>query len=775
MEEDKPGGSVGGVAVGSGESSSSKPTSSFLKSGDRQVFAVELRPGETTYVSWKKLVKDANKANSIGIGSSKSAPDPQPVPRPNIESRISPGQPADDKSKDEPAPNRFSAVIEKIERLYMGKDSSDDEELDDIPDDDQYDTEDSFIDDAELDEYFEVDNSAIKHDGFFVNRGRLERITEPTVTSNQQQKKRRRKDMAKAHGENDDGRVSNKHVKLTKTAATKSAPLVGKNLPTQNLAATSIHYEDVRSHNQLNASGIPSKKKSADYKTSLDSSSLKVSNGDASVSLAEAKDVERLKTGVLQSKYVTNKLKDISGPSDASHQKYLDQSAHAQSKSQSSRPQHNVDELEASVRQRDKNGSHELSEIIVHEGKYPMQITKASHMHRKDGSSVRPKGSMLEKAIRELEKMVAESRPPAMENQEADNSSQAVKRRLPREIKLKLAKVARLAASQGKISKELINRLMSILGHLIQLRTLKRNLKIMINMGLSAKQEKDNRFQQIKKEVVEMIKERVPALESKVLEQQAGSSDDFQEIGSEEKGVVKRKHSMDSVLEDKICDLYDLYVDGLDEDAGPQIRKLYVELAELWPKGFMDNHGIKRAICRAKERRRELYNRHKEQEKIKRKKMLVPKIEETVRVEASSNAQPQYMRERLVMDSGTHNLVPANKPISNTTTAAMKTPSPSANALSLDRLKQEKSKGSSSNSTDEAKMVIDGTITKKKVKRKPEQELDGTYFHPEKLPAQLLNEERHKSHKQQTATLPQKLNLQSTAATATPPNFEQSS
>ena len=29
-------------------------------------------------------------------------------------------------------------------------------------------------------------------------------------------------------------------------------------------------------------------------------------------------------------------------------------------------------------------------------------------MHKKDGSSVRPKISMLEKAIRELEKMVAE-------------------------------------------------------------------------------------------------------------------------------------------------------------------------------------------------------------------------------------------------------------------------------------------------------------------------------------------------------------------------------
>lgn len=45
--------------------------------------------------------------------------------------------------------------------------------------------------------------------------------------------------------------------------------------------------------------------------------------------------------------------------------------------------------------------------------------------------------------------------------------------------------------------------------------------------------------------------------------QQAGASDDFQEIGSEEKGALKRKFSMDAVLEDKICDLYDLFVDVL--------------------------------------------------------------------------------------------------------------------------------------------------------------------------------------------------------------------
>ncbi|CAK8576440.1 unnamed protein product [Lathyrus sativus] len=64
-------------------------------------------------------------------------------------------------------------------------------------------------------------------------------------------------------------------------------------------------------------------------------------------------------------------------------------------------------------------------------------------------------------------------------------------------------------------------------------------------------------------------------------------------------------------LEDKICDLYDIFVDGLDENAGPQIRNLYAELAKLWPFGYMDNHGIKHGICRAKERRRASYTKNK--------------------------------------------------------------------------------------------------------------------------------------------------------------------
>lgn len=45
------------------------------------------------------------------------------------------------------------------------------------------------------------------------------------------------------------------------------------------------------------------------------------------------------------------------------------------------------------------------------------------------------------------------------------------------------------------------------------------------------------------------------------VDQHVGSSDDFQEFVSEEKSILKRKFSMADEMEDKICDLYDLYVD----------------------------------------------------------------------------------------------------------------------------------------------------------------------------------------------------------------------
>ncbi|KAL1181951.1 hypothetical protein V6Z11_A02G085300 [Gossypium hirsutum] len=693
-----------------------------MKAGDRQVFTVELRPGETTYVSWRKLVKDANRARGSSAASASvvAAPAPElpPNAHPNLQSRIAPGQTAVKEEKDEPAPNRFSAVIEKIERLYMGKDSSDEEELDETPDDDQYDTEDSFIDDAELDEYFEVDNSAIKHDGFFVNRGKLEKINEPPVMPNQQPKKRQRKEAAKPPSESDDGHVSNKPAKAAKMVAGRAEPSLGKNnSSSQNFTAVDEQYRDGKVLNQLPVSDV--------------------------------KDIENLKMGFLQSKgVVSNKLKDATGSSDVLHQKYHDKSDLAQSKSQHGKLSGNVDKLEQSIRLRENNGIHELPDINVSDGIHAMHTAKSPHMLKKDGSTLRPKSSVLEKAIRELEKIVAESRPPSMENQEADTSSQGIKRRLPREIKLKLAKVARLAASQGKVSKELLNRLMSILGHLIQLRTLKRNLKIMISMGVSptAKQEKDARFQQIKKEAIEMIKTRIPSFETKILEPQARASDDFQEIGSEER-TFRRKFNMDAPMENKICELYDLYVDGLDEDAGPQIRKFYVELAQLWPDGMMNNHEIKHAICRAKERRRARYNRRKDQEKMRREKMLTLGPEESVRVDSASSAQSQHTRERSGSDSGSQALLSTNTSNSHTTAAAAVPVLSPTNDSSFDRVKQDKLKGISSSAMDDEMKVAVASLPKKKVKRKPEMHLDESHMRPEKLPLQQGSNDRNKSIK----------------------------
>ncbi|KAK2976145.1 hypothetical protein RJ640_012355 [Escallonia rubra] len=774
MDEAGGGGKPSG---GGGESARDSP--SFVKAGGRQRFSVELRPGETTIVSWRKLVKDAGKVKAPKPAAAAAAPEQPPsVPHPVLEPRIAPsynlvfcimeercvclqgvsrksstsvwlasslgelalervkvfpGQPTENEDNDAPPASRFSAVIEKIERLYMGKNSSDEEDLNNVPDDDEYDTEDSFIDDTELDEYFQVDNSAIKHDGFFVNRGTLERTNEPTLSPSQQPKKRRRKDLEKGHVGSDDGHVPNKHVKVGKKAAGRPATS-GKNSATHSpiMALPAVNSADVKYQNQINASEISTDKRSANTKLLLDPSPSRVTNGDA---ILEEKNIDKQKVGFAPPKNQGNKLKDGSVSSDASNPKLNDKSSHAQCKPQSGGLLPSVEVLDQSAQRREKNGIRERSDCNVSEAKNSMQAA------RKEGSSVKPKGTMLDRAVRELEKVVAESRPPSVEVSDPD---QAVKRRMPPEIKQKLAKVARLAqASHGKISKELLSRLMSIVGHLIQLRTLKRNLKIMVNMGLSAKQEKDARFQQVKKEVDEMVKLRVPLMKSKALEQQAGASDDFQEVGTQGKEVTKRKCSMDDALEDKICDLYDLYVEvlirvsisninGLEEDAGPQVRKLYAE----------------------------------DQDKIKRKKLIMPKTEEMGQVDAVSVAQ--YVQEKVVT-SANHGSSSIGRQMPNITAqnAAARMPVSFVNGPNVDRpLKQEKVKVSSSNSND---TMAKDALVKKKVKRKPEQELG--HIRPEKFTS-VQGEERQKSHKQVVGPL-QKTNFQSAAAAAAPPSFEQ--
>lgn len=81
MEEGGGSGSCSGTAAGGSE------LPRVLTDGGRQRFQVELRPGETTIVSWKKLVKDANRAAAKAKSPAKDLPI---VSKPVVEPRVDP-------------------------------------------------------------------------------------------------------------------------------------------------------------------------------------------------------------------------------------------------------------------------------------------------------------------------------------------------------------------------------------------------------------------------------------------------------------------------------------------------------------------------------------------------------------------------------------------------------------------------------------------------------------------------------------------------------------
>lgn len=83
MEEDK-GGSGGSARVSAAlspvappappPSSSAKDPKESIASAKRQMFSVELKPGETTIVSWKKLLKEAGKGSGTRPDSARADP-----------------------------------------------------------------------------------------------------------------------------------------------------------------------------------------------------------------------------------------------------------------------------------------------------------------------------------------------------------------------------------------------------------------------------------------------------------------------------------------------------------------------------------------------------------------------------------------------------------------------------------------------------------------------------------------------------------------------------
>ncbi|XP_042052254.1 ubinuclein-1-like isoform X1 [Salvia splendens] len=646
----------------------SKPAPSIEVGGGRVRFRVDLNPGESTIVSWRKLLKEANLSEPEGPGQSGSgqpgearggAVSEQLHPPPHAEAPRA-KETAENESKESQA-NRLSNVIERIERMYAGSSDEEDLVLDNMPDDDEYDTDDSFIDDTELDAYFQVDRSATKHDGFFVNRGELERI-ELSLSMDKQPKKRRRKDLAQGCG-SDDGHNQHKVMKMGSKGKKASSSIPR--------SSTSPVYKEAISNVDMLYSQAVLTKKATDIQVAIDPSRLQ---NDGAVSQDMYKDRRKPGVNLNPSEKHTSKSKE-SELQNISTQRANDKTSH-----------------------------------------------KESIVQRKEGSSVRPKNT-LEKAFRELEKTVAPFRPPSTDAQDPVNQSQPGKKRLPPEIKLKLSNVAKVAAScYGRIPKDVINRLMSILGHLMQITTLKRNLRAIANMGLSAKQEKDDQILKMKQEIADMVKVRTARMKSK-LEQHAANSDDFQEICPDEREALKHKYSLDDVLENKICVLYDLYVERLEDDSGPPVRKLYEELALLWPSGFMSSDRIKRAIYRAKDRKG-LCNFRKDREKIKKKKDSAPKAQDAYNGTLAMNSHEKL----LPRDRG-------SKLASSSAPSAARGPVTTANGPNPgSNPKQEKSnKLISSSNPDHADAKLSSLLPKKKVKQKPSAEVAEAKLRLQKL------------------------------------------
>ncbi|KAJ7555569.1 hypothetical protein O6H91_05G044800 [Diphasiastrum complanatum] len=630
----------------------------------RRRFHVDLSESNNV-VSWKKLLQTMPSTNADAPAGA----------NPALEAWLSPQMMKKvDALQVEKLPlpsHRFSSVIEKIEKLYQGKDS-DEEITNEIPDDDRYNTDDSFIDDTELDEYFLVDRTKMKHTGFFINRGNLEKVSEeetPLVPT----KKRNHRDLKKLSNENAQAAPQETEA----SGARKKSAAARKLLSSSGLKDgqdEKSHFHNLGKSSKLNIQMERSDKdRSSDLQgpheqINIDLLKNRIKDHGHSFKFANKfikgsqQPCDRKGTGLSYSdKVFQQKEKGTTknGMVSLLPKKLKNHTeCRNEGKGGSSRVEVNVISTEQ-CRQRDvrlaspikvevlqnilmgekiqeKDGSTEKASAPKENIRMPL-FGKDGSAVKRDGSVVKrlglPKSTILEKSIQDLEQEVLKTCPPSSEGQDADKLSQSgVKsKRLPRDVKQKLAKVARIAGKQGKIPKELIDRLMSILGHVMQLKTLKRNLKEMVDLGLSVQQEKEGCLQDIKREVEQLVKSRVFSLQRQEAEQGDGSADDFQlALGSAEGVISVERFKWDHATEDRLCDLYEQYVEGMDEHKGSHIRKFYVELAELWPSGWMDNNGIKHAVYRAKGRKKRHSKLTQELRTESRKRRKVGEASKTV-------------------------------------------------------------------------------------------------------------------------------------------------
>lgn len=607
-------------------------------------------------VSYKKLLKESlqlKKPEAVLPAGANPALEARLAPLPPSQQEEEQGEKKRKSTKfSDASSNRFSSVIERIERLYKGRES--DEETDGFEEDagsDRYDSDDPFIDDQDLDEYFTAGQGKTKYTGFFVNKGALERVDVPSVSPVSLQKPKKRKIVPKL--------VRTEEGKVTKAATstqgvTKTGKGLGRGAPgvprkKHKTRPTEDHQHDspiVKKASAVECKSLQDQKEhpAAGSPAILEVDAARIGEVSLSANLnkpSEDKILENiLHVGSLDQQKAGSFVLTSPATAEHDHQKSLGKRSGQQdlvdeglktpltkassvSRGEGSKKKEEQIDGEPSKKlnldthdsgkQKVKGGS---NTITIKTDKPVFQTPQQEPLPAKKLSS-----KMLEKAIIELQALVPSVQTPGGEQsllRDVDLTGSQASGRMPRissDVKSKLGHVARLAAREGSaVPLDVVERLKDIMKPMMQPVSLKKHLKSIIEKGQTAREMRVQRLEIGKKELKQLVEARVNAINSLSPSNSRLPGEDV----SNSTGVVgngrKLSFQWDASLEERVSDVYTQFAEGLVENKGTHLKRFYTELAALWPEGMMDNAGIKEAITRVTNR--------KKAEKVKTKKKI---------------------------------------------------------------------------------------------------------------------------------------------------------
>ncbi|XP_057820855.2 ubinuclein-1-like [Cryptomeria japonica] len=436
------------------------PGAKLMSELPRQRYKVELKPDDINIVSWKKLTKE--KAQQTSQSEQKPQPD-------NIEQKPR---------------NYFSAVLERMENIYRGVDSSD-EEGENVGEGgamDYYDCDDSFIDDSELNEYYKLEKTKSKYSGFYIERRSPEEDKEPgsLPVGESSKKKRKRISMEEIPKKRPKKRVRRMISSPAKEAMNK---VMGHDMDELDDTKIKTSMEEIPkkrpkkrvSRMQISSPANEAMDKVVGYdRDELDDSKINKELGSTSTGVLgsdRCKEVgnvrKREKNSMVEIPKKRPKTRasqmQIPSPTNEAMDKAVDR---------------DMDELEDTKINKELGST--STGVLGSDGCKEVGNVSASNVKDDEPEF----SNMLEKAFVDLESAVVESSAQQADMSQVAGSSEgggSKRRYLPPGVKQRLNEVASLAiAKYGEVPGHISDRLHSILGHIMQRRNLTRWFRRMV-------------------------------------------------------------------------------------------------------------------------------------------------------------------------------------------------------------------------------------------------------------------------------------------------------